>query len=80
MSKKLDLALRLAGRVLTLPPGSWAETQQAENDLDDALWRGMTHEKIMKMAAKTAGHVHPDRMEWLKNLAAETGERYPALS
>lgn len=83
-SPKLDLACRMATRVLTLPDGSWPETLQAERDLEDALPAGVSMEKMLEIAAQQSAHVHRDRKDWLRAKAsayteAESKRLFPAL-
>lgn len=50
--RKFDLALRLAQHVLSLPDGSWAETQQAELQLSEALPKNFGMEEMLEIAKK----------------------------
>lgn len=60
--KKYDLALRLAQRVLSLPAGSWPETEQAGWNLEDALPKKCTKEEMIAAALIHPGtYIHPDR-------------------
>jgi hypothetical protein len=79
------VALRLASRLLTLPNGSWAETQEAESQLRDAMPSELSVEDMLQFAAQHCAHIHPSRMEWLRNLGrrysvADQAKVYPALA
>lgn len=53
----------LLAHVWATPSGSWAETQQAEQQAEDALPRGVGFEEAMQAVADAglAPHIHPDR-------------------
>ena len=79
----INLRSRLAGHLLTLPEGGWAETQQAERQLSDVIG-AQSVESALRQAARSARYVHPSRMGWLRQLgraysAADEGRVYPAL-
>lgn len=46
--KTPETTLRLACYLLTLPDGSWAETQEAEAQLEDMLPRGISLPAMME--------------------------------
>lgn len=82
---KIDLALRLAVHLLTLPAGAWPETTEAQAQLTDALPGEMTLDGILEVAARRAKHVHSSRMPWLeakgRRYAMTDAPRiYPALA
>lgn len=77
-------ALRQASLVLSLPTGSWPETQQAEIQLAELLPAEVSAPVAMEFAARHTTHIHPSRMDWLNQLGgkytfADAGKVYPAL-